>query len=158
MADNETLVFINLYDQSAKEDYYLPLRLTKNEIDLLRGELSEYDKWKDSLTSGMAPDFSYENPKLSEDLYLASRKKYYSKFIGVPSQKLIRNIFPVSFGLITPSTVMDTGYANVLESYKNKELPLMSKKYLINFILRPLGENQVGLGYKLLPFIKELLT
>lgn len=157
MKKNEILSFIEFYDGKDFKHYFLPLKITRDEAELLEVEMKEYMRWRDLLAKGTVTDASYESPKLTESLYLSARKELYSKFIDTPSKGLAINILPVSFRVINPNIVNPEFYEDILKEYRNKELLLISKSEFLDILVRPLSKDQIGLGYKVLPLTKELL-
>ena len=139
------LEFID-YDTSL----YWQFSISSEELQLLKEEVSTYNDWINLLGAGKCPPSSYVDKEYQTNRFLGRNKQYCPEIFKRPGSRDYYEDIAVYFKLITLHNDED----ELLEV----EFELERKKTLVEILTDPMGSEEIGLGYMLLPMTDRLLN
>ncbi len=121
------------------------------ELQLLKGEVRAYNDWINLLGAGKCPPSSYVDKEYQTNRFLGRNKQYCrSEIFKRPGSRDYYEDIAVYFKLITLHNDED----ELLEG----KVELEPKSTLIEILTDPMGSEEIGLGYMLLPMTDRLLN
>lgn len=125
-------------------------KATISEISLLKDEVKAYNNWIESLFKGLAPGSSYANPDDADNWLLAS-KSNYERILPKPGLKKYYENPHFYFKVVDITKPKDKDDLELIDMYHDSNIERLDPKSLREILERPLGNDEISLGFRVLP-------